>query len=602
MQVRTENFKKWFGDWAAAEGRKELLEGKPVALTGNEVFQAAGGTLDMKALHSDARKWANANVTGNFTNRRSGIAVEVRPRGIKNSINHGGGPDKLRAFAAIPSLLTDGVVTFLGKNPKKPNTDLIVIAKRVRISDSEFVVSAGIQKDPNGKLYYDHELLDVRRVEGLSSKSEAATEVAEGASVPTSTRLNDYTVRFMGQADDASKVTDANGEPLAVFHGTNQGFDTFKPDAFRSAYFFSSDPKVSSEFADAKYSGANVVQAFLSLKNPLIVDADGASWVNIPYKGRTAGERTTMKEAEEAGHDGVILKSVLDGAGPYGDMNPADVYVAFAPNQIKSAIGNNGDFNPNDPRITHSATRPSENFFYSQMAEALDLKLNPKGHGEAMAKQIESLAKNGQFKQEEMEWSGVVEWLRSKENVLRKVAKQEVMDYLKANEVQVSEVIKGGQRQSVEEAERLLMDAGYALEMNVNDTPLITVAETGEDAIPGDMTEENRQAYDLLMASGADMDGTRYSKYQAPGGENYRECLGQRCRGRDGQREPVLPMGLEDKSLVYLNQEMSPEYSERSGTRLPSEVRILRGYEHKVLTDHDLVKYHKGRAAYAANR
>ena len=61
-------------------------------------------------------------------------------------------------------------------------------------------------------------------------------------------------------------------------------------------------------------------------------------------------------------------------------------------------------------------------------------------------------------------------------------------------------------------------------------------------------------------------------------------------------------MGLEDKSLVYLNQEMSPEYSERSGTRLPSEVRILRGYKHKVLTDDDLVKYQKGRAAYAANR
>lgn len=42
--------------------------------------------------------------------------------------------------------------------------------------------------------------------------------------------------------------------------------------------------------------------------------------------------------------------------------------------------------------------------------------------------------------------------------------------------------------------------------------------------------------------------------------------------------------------LLYLDQKLSPAISGRSGLQLPSEVRSLRGYEHKLMTEADLVK------------
>jgi len=54
---------------------------------------------------------------------------------------------------------------------------------------------------------------------------------------------------------------------------------------------------------------------------------------------------------------------------------------------------------------------------------------------------------------------------------------------------------------------------------------------------------------------------------------------------------PVEKWWKDNKDLLYLNQKLSPAFSERSGLRLPGEVRQLRGYAHKVLTDADLVKY-----------
>lgn len=57
-------------------------------------------------------------------------------------------------------------------------------------------------------------------------------------------------------------------------------------------------------------------------------------------------------EARELGHDGVIIRNVVDN-GPYGiGAAPGDVYIAFDPSQIKS-VHNVGTWSPEDPRIMH---------------------------------------------------------------------------------------------------------------------------------------------------------------------------------------------------------------------------------------------------------
>ncbi len=55
------------------------------------------------------------------------------------------------------------------------------------------------------------------------------------------------------------------------------------------------------------------------------------------------------------GYDGIFVNNMKDkGVGDYKE------WVAFHPEQIKSAIGNNGDFDPTDPRISYSVRSPDD--------------------------------------------------------------------------------------------------------------------------------------------------------------------------------------------------------------------------------------------------
>lgn len=160
-----------------------------------------------------------------------------------------------------------------------------------------------------------------------------------------------------------SQAVDAAGAPLVVFHGTAKDFDVFE--GWGGMSFFSSDPEVSNEYAGAFRDGANLMPVYLSLKKPLVIDAKGMAYYGIHADklpadlierlrpgeivgGRdgTVGLSTVATAAKAAGYDGVIANNLIDGAGSYGDQTPSNVYITFAPGQIKSATGNSGNFSP----------------------------------------------------------------------------------------------------------------------------------------------------------------------------------------------------------------------------------------------------------------
>lgn len=174
---------------------------------------------------------------------------------------------------------------------------------------------------------------------------------------------------------------------VEAFHGTNAKFDVFK-----GKYHFFSD----SENVAGGYGSQTPMLVYLSMKNPLIVDAYGQSFGEIynaegykkaykdltenDYKkiakahdlsvdeakeffpknedgvvslARAYGEkpRSTNEWAEYAkknGYDGVIIKDVNDTAD-ISNVRSTD-YIVFSPNQIKS-VYNRGAFDQNNDNI-----------------------------------------------------------------------------------------------------------------------------------------------------------------------------------------------------------------------------------------------------------
>ena len=155
-----------------------------------------------------------------------------------------------------------------------------------------------------------------------------------------------------------SKVVDAAGEPLVVYHGTASDFDRFDAERIgsnfsvsRGGFFFVSSKDAAWNYADDAADQQEeieleprVISAYLSLENPLIIKASHNMWPDMYFDDDA---EAIVRRAHRGGHDGVIVH----GIDPYSDNEPRSIYIAFRPEQIKSATDNTGTFDPADPRI-----------------------------------------------------------------------------------------------------------------------------------------------------------------------------------------------------------------------------------------------------------
>jgi hypothetical protein len=125
-----------------------------------------------------------------------------------------------------------------------------------------------------------------------------------------------------------SKVVDADGNPLVVYHSTENDFTVF--DTTRRA--IGGEGSYFSSYKPSAAEGERVVEVYLSLKNPKVIT-------------HRQSDDVLKQQFIAQGHDGVI---VLDS---YSKIKTA---VAFYPEQIKSATGNNGNFDGENPDIRYS--------------------------------------------------------------------------------------------------------------------------------------------------------------------------------------------------------------------------------------------------------
>lgn len=167
--------------------------------------------------------------------------------------------------------------------------------------------------------------------------------------------------RWFGQ----SKVVDKKGNPKIVYHGSVERgiteFDTSRVTertdrGDEAGTYFTDDQLNATGYARPRLivgvpkqerKFGSVTAAYLSLQNPLNTTADIKRGLKRGLRFEEA-KREALKKLDRAVHDGIIF----DGAGPAHSE-----YVAFRPEQIKSATGNSGEFDPSNPDIRRSADR-----------------------------------------------------------------------------------------------------------------------------------------------------------------------------------------------------------------------------------------------------
>jgi hypothetical protein len=151
-----------------------------------------------------------------------------------------------------------------------------------------------------------------------------------------------------------------DGTPKTLYHGTQSDFSTFRKSQtgeFGPGIYSTDLPDEAADYAGTHPfagKGPHVLPIHVRMKNPFVVNKSPDEFWN-KFGGKT--DEDAMFNAMAAGHDGVIFTRPYQF---YDERSKQFVktgqdhthYVAFSPNQIKSATGNNGNFDPANPDIT----------------------------------------------------------------------------------------------------------------------------------------------------------------------------------------------------------------------------------------------------------
>ena len=170
--------------------------------------------------------------------------------------------------------------------------------------------------------------------------------------------------------------------------------------------------------------------------------------------------------------------------------------------------------------VSYSQGAPT---YYSQVGRILARDLPNKGGAKELAIMIQNWAKKGKFKQEELDWLGLIEWLREQNG---KISKSDILEYVSANQIHVEEVIRGDNQEAinqwlenadafVRENEDVGFEAGYAGTVSRN---FINDVEAW-DFLREEAAAQVDEYEGVLSAKFPD------DQYNLPNGKNYKELV-----------------------------------------------------------------------------
>lgn len=373
-QVRTKEFKEWFGDWELASKIRAAAETYRAQLS-----KAISGKLPS---HETLTLGATPNVLAALGAQDLPVvmpqSVISKATIIKHYLNE-------NSLSGLVEAINDPIMVFDSKDGKKKNfvvmteiTDTrgktVVAAIHVGRRQDQHVVNfiaSAYGKDNDG--IFESWMKDgLLRYQNTKKSLEWAR--VRGLQLPkiASIRGNEKILTDNDVVNPvASAVLDENGEPLVVYHGTDADFNTFDKKtvgkvfhADKSGFFFTSTTGVegasgyAEEAAQRVGGAAAVYPAFLTMKNPLTLgdfaQAYGHETTEDVLDGMSAigwfdGKKPALLDmAKRLGKDGVLIK---DPSTMSENGGAETLAVVFSPNQIKSATGNNGQFSTDNDDI-----------------------------------------------------------------------------------------------------------------------------------------------------------------------------------------------------------------------------------------------------------
>lgn len=331
MKEKSPFFEAWFGDWRANDQ-------SPVSaadVSKKNTFKAG------KALNPDTNRmisWGDTLKSETRTHLRSGGIADQVLGHIQDLIEN--------------AVLLDTKTSTPDSKSKMPGTAFMhSLYALARSENSVSLLKLFAEEAVSGTGEDFTRAYDLRDIKTIAMSTNGVLSLAGGL-----TDANIATIRTVAdlfravkahdpefKPSQASKIVNEDGTPKVVYHGTDKSFTVFDRTKGRSTMdiqgMFFSPWEI-----DAGGYGPNVGAYYLNIKHPA---NEGTAYKALNrYKGQNDA--------------GIKARDYLISQGYDGVNNSDEEYIAFYPEQIKSAADNVGTFDQEDPDVRYSSAEGEE--------------------------------------------------------------------------------------------------------------------------------------------------------------------------------------------------------------------------------------------------
>lgn len=238
---------------------------------------------------------------------------------------------------------------------------------------------------------------------------------------------------YRGVSDARHFIPD-NGRPM--WASSSVDISNEYADTRDGVFWYNNLPKDMQEIFIEDLGGMASGRLEMNFKNPLVVDARGSLWKFILFEGKTYSSDELAELAKQRGHDGLVVKNVIDSPVDDETERKTTSYAALKSGTVKSAYSKDIVYSiagqAQDAETGRSMRRDLDELgYYSQALEAAKALKQSKGTPEQMLAQLKSAG----VKQAEIEATKLGVFLEGKKSV----SKDDIVDYLAKRRVHLLE-------------------------------------------------------------------------------------------------------------------------------------------------------------------
>lgn len=393
-------FRAWFGDWRANDKSATNIT----------------SVSDISAYEA-----MESMPTGTFTNKDSDWSINVGAIGKRDTNSHSGREKiSVKMLSEIQTIIENAVLLdteVSEKNSSKKHSETLFMHKLyapVDFNGDLYVAKVTVEEYGAGdssKRFYN---LRGIKIDPAGGTPDAKTSYGTMPDTRSTYSISDlYSLVKSNDKDfkenSASAVVNKDGTPKVVYHYTNGDFTVFNADASGSnqGKTHGDGIYVSTNPTEFKYAGKNRMELYADIKNPFemeltpeqadyILDKYASKKHDLDaydgmYREHAKSKLTTPSRVfdylnEYAKDNNIKTSDILSDLG-YDGVHDGPEWIAFSPNQLKSATDNIGTFDKSNPDI-----RYSKDVFTPEERE----KIISKGYTDYLARQFVVKDKSGE--------------------------------------------------------------------------------------------------------------------------------------------------------------------------------------------------------------